>query len=98
MRWRTAIPRPIVLGKGETTTVYIDAQLRWRGEKPVLQLGGTDPTGGFWHFDKLAAGKYLLHVEYENTEKTQQLSNVVDGGCVRRLRFAPPHRQTEPRR
>src|SRR5262245_867051 len=71
MRWRTAIPRPIVLGKGETTTVYIDAQLRWRGEKPVLQLGGTDPTGGFWHFDKLAAGKYLLHVEYENTEKTQ---------------------------
>src|SRR5262249_26646385 len=71
MRLRTAIPRPIVLGKGETRTVYIDAQLRWRGEAPVLQLGGTDPTGGFWHFDKLAAGKYLLHVEYENTEKTQ---------------------------
>jgi hypothetical protein len=60
-----------VLGKGETTTVYLDAQLRSRGEKPTLQLGGVDPTGGFWHFDKLAPGKYLLHVEYENTEKTQ---------------------------
>src|SRR5262249_49428843 len=71
VRLRTAVPRPVVLGKGETTTVYIDAQLRWRGETPALQLGGVDPTGGFWHFDKLAAGKYLLHVEYENTEKTQ---------------------------
>src|SRR5262249_32922730 len=28
----------------------------------------------------------------------EQLSNVVDGGCVRRLRFAPPHRQTTPLR
>jgi hypothetical protein len=71
VRLRTAIPRAVVLCKGETRTVSIEAQLRWRGETPVLQLGGTDPTGGFWHFDKLAAGKYLLHVEYENTEKTQ---------------------------
>src|SRR5262249_29967134 len=70
-RLRTAVPRPVVLGKGETKTVYINAQLRWRGETPALQLGGTDPTSGFWHFDKLAAGKYLLHVEYENTQKTQ---------------------------
>ena len=29
---------------------------------------------------------------------SEQLSNVVDGGCFRRLRFAPPHRQTGPRR
>jgi RNA polymerase sigma-70 factor (ECF subfamily) len=69
---RAVLPRPVVLGKGETKTIYIHAKLWWTREKtPALALVGTSLTGGAWQSDNLTSGKYLLHVEYENTEKTQ---------------------------
>jgi hypothetical protein len=78
-----AVLRPVVLGKGETKTVYVHAKLWWTREKtPALHLVGTNLTGGAWQIGKLASGKYLLHVEYENTEKKQ-------ADFVKRSEFQP---------
>jgi uncharacterized protein (TIGR03067 family) len=72
-RFRTSWPPPIVLGKGETRTIKLDAWLEWTKNGAVLSLAGTDKTGGFWRFDGLAAGKYRFHCEYENDRERLEL-------------------------
>ena len=78
-RLRTTWPPPIVLGKGETKTIKLDAWLEWTKNGAVLSLAGTDKTGGFWRFDGLAAGKYRFHCEYENDR--QRLERFLRGGA-----------------
>src|SRR5262245_26031650 len=53
--------------------------------------GASDGTFNY-SVDFSGGGVYRFDPDWE------QLSNVVDGGCLRRLRFAPPHRQPAPRR
>jgi hypothetical protein len=67
-----------------------DVLLLRHGEAPL------DQPSAILDLDFMATS--TIEVQRQVEKSTEQLSNVVDGGCVRRLRFAPPHRQTEPRR
>jgi hypothetical protein len=68
VRFRTAIPRPILVGPGKTETVWRRAHQTWTTDRARLLLLIPDGAGGAWNFDGLRPEKYKLSFEHENTE------------------------------
>src|SRR6516162_6299276 len=61
-------------------------------------LPGLGPTFGLWCLEPEVESVPRCYLHRGGDSAQEQLSNVVDDGLLRRLRFAPPHRQTAPRR
>ena len=64
-----------VLNKGQSTDLgFFEAKLYRDVDGKVLSLNGVDGFGGFWKYDGLRPGKYLLSFKYISDGTT------IDGG------------------
>jgi RNA polymerase sigma-70 factor (ECF subfamily) len=74
---------PLGLGAGRSATVFRSGRIEWQKDGKALVLTGPDGAGGVWLFRGLGPGKYLLSIQYENTEARERIApEVIRGRTV----------------
>jgi hypothetical protein len=64
-------------------TVFRSGWIEWQKDSKALVLTGPDGAGGVWLFRGLGPGKYLLSIQYENTEARERIApEVIRGRTV----------------